>query len=188
MSLRCRNDWVRVVRIIAAWWVVMSSPPGKLMKSKIVLTAVLFIVLTGFLLAVKQLSPQPLSDELLETVNAECDVSGVCQVELSDRSVVTFDVEPEVIRPLLPLAIAVETSSADVRMASVRFTGKQMDMGLQPVELVQNAAGDFTGEGMITFCTMNPGMVWVAEVMLQSPEGIRRIAFELGSADLTSHG
>ncbi len=158
------------------------------MKSKIVLTTVLFIALAGFFLAVKQLSPQPLSDELLETANAECDVNEACQVQLDDASVVTFAVDPQIIRPLQPLAIAVSASAADIQVASVRFTGKQMDMGLQPVVLERSGAGDFTGEGMITFCTMNPKMIWIAEVMLQSPEGIRRVNFELGSADVESHG
>ncbi|WP_461537865.1 hypothetical protein [Spongorhabdus nitratireducens] len=154
------------------------------MKSKLISIVVLVLALVGLFAVVQQLSDKPLGNELLETVSVQCNVAESCKARLSDNSEVVFAVKPAMLRPLEPLSISVGTSLQGVQVASVRFTGTTMDMGLQPVELTLQSEGKFTGEGMITFCTTGSAMVWVAEVALQGSDGIRRVLFELGHPDL----
>jgi len=131
--------------------------------------------LNGFLFPVQ-------SVQTLPPVLSYCDVSIGCSVHFSGGSV-DLKVTPESMPAMEPLALSVVITGVKASDVSVEFVGRDMPMGLEPVTM--RAAGSladshrYEGTGMISFCSIDNQMVWLARVNITTKKATQTVVFEL---------
>ncbi len=105
-----------------------------------------------------------------------------CQAEMDAIGRVSLQVEPASLPSMQPLSLTVMLPTESVDAVSVQFVGRDMDMGLQPVVLLRDSDSGthWRGEGVISLCTVNSEMVWLARLNVAVSGKAHMIEFVLG--------
>jgi len=110
--------------------------------------------------------------DVVTTLQSDPDCSlraGPCITTLSEGVSVSFAIEPRTIPVLQPLQLAVELEGLEARKVEVDFSGADMTMGINRVNLRQQSARRFTGQGSLSVCVRD-AMQWEASVFVHTPE------------------
>ena len=110
-----------------------------------------------------------------------------CNATLDGVGQVSLQISPSTLPVMQPLALAVQLPEKEVKevdAVSVQFVGRDMDMGLQPVRLSRESGTDtlWRGNGVISLCTVNADMAWLARVTFVVSGKPYRVEFLLGQA------
>ncbi|GAA4651290.1 hypothetical protein GCM10023116_35740 [Kistimonas scapharcae] len=97
---------------------------------------------------------------------------------------VSLSIEPASLPAMQPLSLTVNASDRRVDSVNLQFIGRDMNMGLQPVPLIRNADHPdlWQGEGVISLCTVDADMVWLARVTVMASGKPYVVEFVLGAA------
>lgn len=130
------------------------------------LLSLIALLCFGLLIALAHhLAPllQPASETLLVP---DCDLQRQrCSADLPGVGTVSLEISPRPIAPLHPFILDV-AAPALATPSSVEFTGVNMDMGLNRVELKMLAPGRYQGSGSLPVCTSGR-MEWRATVLIE---------------------
>ncbi len=107
-----------------------------------------------------------------------------CQAELDTVGPVFLQIEPASLPAMQSLSLTATLPIKNVDAVSVQFVGRDMDMGLQPVMLARDSESDirWRGEGVISLCTVNSAMVWLARLNIVVSGKAHVMEFVLGPA------
>lgn len=120
------------------------------------------------------LNPEPLFSA---PVDPACDLrQGPCRASFPGGGALSFEILPRAIPLLAPLALNVEVEGVEPGAVQVDFSGVDMNMGLNRVDLKAAGAGRFEGEGMLPTCVRNR-MAWEAKVFVETPAGLLAAPF-----------
>ncbi|WP_211830583.1 hypothetical protein [Kistimonas asteriae] len=97
---------------------------------------------------------------------------------------IALSIEPVSLPAMQPLSLTVNVSDRRVESVKLQFIGRDMNMGLQPVTLIRNADNKdlWQGEGVISLCTVDADMVWLARVTVMASGKPYVVEFVLGPA------
>ncbi len=111
------------------------------------------------------------------TLDPDCDLrAGPCRVSFTSGGKVSFGIQPNDMPVVKPLEFQVSLDELEARKVEVDFTGVDMDMGFNRVQLKPSADGDFTGKGMLPVC-VRYAMEWEARVLIHSDRGLLAAPF-----------
>ena len=134
--------------------------------------------MNGFLLTV-----QP--SQALPPVLSYCDVSMGCSVHFNGTTV-ELKIAPDSMPVMQLLDLAVVITGLKASDIAVQFTGRDMPMGLEPVGMRQvGSLADsqrYQGTGMISFCSIDQKMVWLAQVHITTKTATQTVVFELDTS------
>jgi hypothetical protein len=120
------------------------------------------------------LTPEPIFSAPLDPA---CDLRlGPCSASFPGGGELSFEIRPRAIPVLAPLALNVEVRGLESGVVQVDFSGVDMNMGLNRVNLEQAGVGRFEGEGMLPTCVRNR-MAWEAKVFVETPAGLLAAPF-----------
>ena len=101
-----------------------------------------------------------------------CDLrAGPCESALPGGGRVSLEITPSSIPTVQPLRLQVRVQGRAVSRVSVDFTGVDMNMGFNRVELQPQGEDTFAGEGMLPVC-VRMRMQWQARVLLETERGL----------------
>ena len=106
-----------------------------------------------------------------------CDLrQGPCTASLPEGGKVRFGIEPRSIPVLQPLALSVHIEGIGVRGVGVDFSGTDMNMGYNRVQLEAADSGDWQGQVTLPICVRNR-MGWEAKVLFSTDLGLMAVPF-----------
>lgn len=116
-----------------------------------------------------------------------CNTAKGCQSRIGEGTVI-LNILPSAVPTGQPLEITADLSGLMVENVSMEFVGRDMPMGLTPFSLKQQSGqtsetGRYTGTGMITFCTSDSKMVWIARLRIETRDVIHTVLFELDTRE-----
>ena len=110
-------------------------------------------------------------------LDPSCDIqTGACEALFPDGSRVSLSISPRPIQALKPLEIQVTTEGLDAQAVEVDFRGLGMNMGYNRPRLQKEAAGQYSGSGMLAICVMER-MSWEATVLARTDDGVMAAPF-----------
>ncbi len=144
------------------------------MKKKKLLIGVI-VVLFLAILAAALYKAWPLlfpTAQVVLPLDPDCKLrSGSC-VSLDEHGYsVSLSIEPKHLPLLDPLSLRVGIEGIDAQAVSVDFSGVDMFMGYNRVNLDAVGDGLYIGEGRLPVCTQE-SMIWEAKIMVQTPKGL----------------
>jgi hypothetical protein len=116
-------------------------------------------------------------DNLVATasLDASCMLNtGQCSASLPDGRTASFAITPQPIVATTPLQLSLQLEGIEARGVEVHFRGETMNMGLNQFILTPQGEGRFGAEAILPVCVRN-SMVWIADVLVATPQG--RLAF-----------
>ena len=107
-----------------------------------------------------------------------------CLAASTSFGLIALSIEPVSLPAMQPLSLTVNVPDRRVEFVKLQFVGRDMNMGLQPVTLIQNADNPdlWQGEGVISLCTVDADMVWLARVTVMASGKPYVVEFVLGPA------
>lgn len=99
-----------------------------------------------------------------------------CRATLPDGGQLELSLQPRPIPMLTPLAVAVRTSGIDGSAVAVDFTGVNMDMGPNHIQLAGAGTGLYQGQATLPVCVTG-NMPWQAAVSVETPSGRISVPF-----------
>lgn len=104
-----------------------------------------------------------------------CDLrEGPCTAEFPGGGTLSFSIEPQSLPLMEPLNLKVEADGLDLDSVEVDFSGVDMNMGFNRVQLLSGADSEVvtaTGQAVLPVCVRNR-MAWEAKVMVQTERGL----------------
>ncbi|OED50821.1 hypothetical protein ACH42_00635 [Endozoicomonas sp. (ex Bugula neritina AB1)] len=120
-----------------------------------------------------------------QVVVSYCDVAATCSTRLQDATV-DLRIEPVSMPVLSPLNVVVTLRGLEARQVTLEFSGRDMPMNIDPVLLSRNDYGveheRYTGTAMISFCSSDEHMVWLARVNIKTKTEVQTVVFELDTS------
>jgi hypothetical protein len=107
--------------------------------------------------------------------------AGPCWARLPGAGEIRFGIEPRSLPAAQPLRLEVRTAGLDVAEISVDFSGVDMNMGFNRIQLQQTEPGRFEGGGTLPVCVRSR-MIWEAKVLVRTPEGLVAAPFRFETA------
>ncbi len=142
----------------------------------------LYVVLLGLVLLAVALIPPWLQrqppTQLLGEFHSQCQSGTNCSVTLPDIGLVQLLILPAKLPHNEPLKVSLKTHSS-VQSATLQFIGRDMYMGIMPVDLQPLNDRNFQTTTRISYCTIDTEMHWLAEIRLTTNAGTYQITFEL---------
>ncbi|MCK5894490.1 MAG: hypothetical protein KAG53_08830 [Endozoicomonadaceae bacterium] len=135
------------------------------MLGTLLIVGILLTVVAGVLYIPKVIYS---GDEASAVSRHDCmERDSACRSLIKNVGEVSLLIEPASLPAMKPLTLTVNVPAKEVTSVMVQFVGRDMAMGLQPVAL---APDPFTpqvwrGEGVISLCTIDPDMVWMARLI-----------------------
>jgi len=118
--------------------------------------------------------------DALPTVNeplSSCDLQqGACAATLRSGGGLQLTINPRPIPLVEPLSFALETDVSGLRRVELDFSGVDMNMGYNRVQLKAADSGRYTGEGMLPVCVRNR-MTWEVKVLLSTADAVYSVPF-----------
>ncbi len=114
---------------------------------------------------------------LKAAVDPACDLrAGACTSRLTTGGSVSFSIRPREIPVVAPLQLAVRLQDIQANRVEVDFSGVEMNMGFNRVELNRDADGLFSGKAMLPVCVWD-AMEWEAQVLIHTRDGLVSVPF-----------
>ena len=120
------------------------------------------------------------------TFNALCHLPSSCKVDMGEAGELVLSFEPRRLIPMQPLNIRLALPlSLAAESVEFLFEGKAMSMHLPIVPLAFSEKNEssnvqyWSGTSMITHCTMNPDMIWVADLTIVTKHAPFKIRIDL---------
>ena len=108
-------------------------------------------------------------------LDASCDLrTRPCTAVFPGGGSLSFSIEPRSLPLMKPLRLNIEAEGLDVDSVEVDFSGVNMNMGYNRVQLsssTDSALVTATGQAVLPVCVRNR-MAWEAKVMLQTERGL----------------
>lgn len=106
-----------------------------------------------------------------------CDLQqGPCGSTFPDGGVVTLEIAPRPIKGLKQLRLSVMVDGFSPSSMEVDFRGLGMHMGYNRPKLQREAAGHFSGNAILSVCTLDR-MQWEVTVLADTEEGVMAAPF-----------
>ena len=139
---------------------------------KHVVTVFLLLVILGGVIYAPSLLKSSSSNNIDNITNVDCNLNlGDCTYQSSEHGLLTVSVTPKSFPALKPLSITLTTTSRLITGSTINLSGKDMFMGLNQVELLQQSdTGVWKGNITIPVCTVDADMIWLFSVMLRGPK------------------
>lgn len=138
------------------------------------------LALAGYLIQHARSLLHPLPAVLAEP-EPGCDLrAGACRARFADGATVTLELEPRRIPVLTPLTLRVAIAGLDARQVQVDFTGVDMDMGFNRVDLREGEPGLYLGHATLPVC-VRARMDWEARVLILSERGLVAAPFRFAT-------
>ena len=120
-----------------------------------------------------------------KVVISYCDVAETCSARMEDARV-ELAIKPASMPVMRPLDIVVTISGLKAQRVTFEFTGRDMPMKLGQTVLNRNGYSldqeRYTGSGMISFCSSDNDMVWLARINITTKTEIQTVVFELDAS------
>lgn len=114
--------------------------------------------------------------------NPSCDLrAGPCESILPDGGRVSFEITPHSLPLVQPLQLRVGLEGVEASRVAVDFTGVDMNMGFNRVELRPRSGGGFVGQGILPVCVRRR-MEWQARVLLESGDALSGVDYRFWTA------
>lgn len=126
-----------------------------------------------------------LRDEVSVVSHYDCtERDSLCSGMIENFGEVSLLIEPASLPVMEPLKLVVNVPVKEVTSVTLQFVGLKMEMGLQPVVLVQDplAPQSWRGEGMVSLCTVDADMEWLARLTAVTSNKTYVSEFLVGSA------
>ena len=153
----------------------------KILIDVIGILAIALVVLVGY-----KLSPLllPTADVTVQP-DAACDLHRVaCEVALPGGGKMTLRMQPQPIPMVKPFQVEVKLDGVSASRVEVDFSGVDMNMGLNRVELSARSAAIYVAEATLPVCITGQ-MDWQATVLLETAGQRIAVPFRFTSS---SHG
>jgi len=109
-----------------------------------------------------------------------CDLQqGPCGTRLPGGASVILAIEPRPVKAMKPLTFSLTTTGIDVRSATLRIAGVNMDMGIIHYELLRGESGSlFTAQGILPVCSSSI-MIWNLRATISTGQQALAVSYPL---------